>query len=167
MGGALSGGLPSVGTEEAFSIPNELPELCLLARIAPRGPQVRPEQPMFAGARTRATRVVTLGRMQATLHAPSVFELSLGDYTTSGASICCNQDGTQFSFTIGPVTDVTVAALDSAAQRYGMISLYGCGMPLLLDLVSLERKEPNKLRIKGRVCGDTSDTVWAKRRFPV
>jgi hypothetical protein len=93
--------------------------------------------------------------MQGTLHTHSVFELSLADYSTSGASICCNQDGTQFSFTIGPIADVTVAALDSAAQRYGMISLYCGGTPLLLDLVSLERKGPNKLRIEGRVCGDT------------
>ena len=120
---------------------------------------------MFAGAPTSATRAVTLGLMQPKLHTPSVFELRLGDYSTSGASICCNQDGTQFSFTIGPVTDVTVAALDSAAQRYGMISLYCCGRPLLFDLVSLERKERNKLRIVGRVCGDTPDTVWAKHPF--
>jgi len=120
---------------------------------------------MFAGAPTRATRAVTLGRMQATLHTPSVFELSLGDYSTSDASICCNQDGTKFTFTIGPVTDATVAALDSAAQRYGMISLNCRGTPLLLDLVSLERKEPNKLRIEGRVCRDTSDGAWAKHRF--
>jgi hypothetical protein len=88
--------------------------------------------------------------VQAKLHTPSVFELSLGDYSTSGASIC-NQDGTKFTFTIGPVTDVTVAALDSVAQRHGMISLYCYGRPLLFDLVSLERKEPNKVRIVGRV----------------
>jgi len=93
--------------------------------------------------------------MQTKLHIPSVFELSLGDYSTSGAAICCSRDGTKLTFTIGPMTDVTVVALGRVAERHGTISLNCYGSTLLFALVSLERKEPNKVRIVGRVCCDT------------
>jgi len=97
--------------------------------------------------------------MQPKPRVPSVFELTLGDYSTSGASVCCNQYGTKFAVTIGPVTGATVAALDAVTERHGMISLYCYDRPLLLALVSLERKEPNKVRIVGHVCANTSDTA--------
>jgi hypothetical protein len=101
--------------------------------------------------------------MQPKPRIPSVFELSLGDYSTSGASICCNQYGTKFAVTIGPVTGATMTALDAVTQRHGMISLHSYDRPLLLDLVSLERKEPNNVRIVGRMFGqNTSDTVRGK-----
>jgi hypothetical protein len=37
-----------------------------------------------------------------------------------------------------------------------MISLYCYDRPLLLGLVSLERKEPNKIRIVGRMFGQNT-----------
>ena len=90
---------------------------------------------------------------------PQLVELSLADYNSYGASISCDRDGTTFAFTIGPVPDATVAALEGVVQAHKRISLNCCGQPLLLDLVALERKESRKARIVGRIVGGILDAM--------
>jgi len=80
----------------------------------------------------------------------SQLKLSLGDYSINGASIGHGPDGTQFSCTIGPLPDETVAALFSAAENHGRICLL-LPEPLVLDVVATERKEPRRVRIVGRI----------------
>ena len=53
---------------------------------------------------------------------PQLVELSLADYNSYGASISCDRDGTTFAFTIGPVPDATVAALEGVVQAHKRIS---------------------------------------------
>jgi hypothetical protein len=90
------------------------------------------------------------------LNTPSVVELNLRDYNANGATISSSEGGTKFAFTIGPMSDAVVAALESAAQKHVTICLYCCGQPLLFDLVELERKEPRKARLVGRIVGGVS-----------
>jgi hypothetical protein len=60
-------------------------------------------------------------------------------------------EGGVFSCSIGPVTDETVAALDRAAHTHALIRLLFSEHPLLLDLVTLERKAPQLVRIVGHI----------------
>jgi hypothetical protein len=83
-------------------------------------------------------------------------ELSLGNYKVNGASIACGRRGTKFAFTIGPRPDAAVAALVATAHHHGRICLL-LPEPLLLDLVAVERKEQQRVRIAGRIVGSTSD----------
>jgi hypothetical protein len=86
-------------------------------------------------------------------------ELNLGDYNVNGASIGCGRDGTKFAFTIRAVSDATVTALERAAETRGSIRLL-LPRPLLLDLVALERKGPDTVRIVGRIVDGISDAIW-------
>jgi hypothetical protein len=88
-----------------------------------------------------------------------VIGLSLGDYNVNGASIDCGRDGTRFAFTIWPISDSTMAALEREVRDDQRICLICCDRPLLLDLVTIERKQRQRVRIVGRVVGSTSDTV--------
>jgi hypothetical protein len=88
--------------------------------------------------------------LQEARYARPELELSLGDYNVNGASIGCGPDGTKFAFTIGPISDATVAALERAAQTRDRICLL-LPQPLLLDLVALERKGPDNVWIAGRI----------------
>ena len=119
---------------------------------------------MFDSAQTPADRWFTFRRMLPKLDTPQVFELNLGDYNTNGASIGSGGNDTTFAFTIWPLPDATVAALDDLAQKHGTIRLYCCRQPLLFDLVAVERKEPLKARIEGRIVGGVS---YAKRNAQV
>jgi hypothetical protein len=83
-------------------------------------------------------------------------ELSLGDYHVNGASIGCGRSGTKFAFTIGPLPDAAVAALVATAHHHGRICLL-LPQPLLLDLVAVERREQQRVRIAGRIVSSTSD----------
>ena len=56
-----------------------------------------------------------------------------------------------FSCSIGPLADETVAALDRAANAHRPVRLLFSKRPLLLSLVSIERKEPRSVRIVGQV----------------
>ena len=80
----------------------------------------------------------------------------MADYNANGASIGCGQNGTTFTVTIWPLSDATVAALDGVVQKHGTIRLYCCRQPLLFSLVAVERKEPRKARIEGRIVGGVS-----------
>jgi hypothetical protein len=76
--------------------------------------------------------------------------LSLVEYQLRGGSISHGPDGQTFACTFGPISDETMMALDRAAQNHGTIRLL-FPEPLLLDLISIERKEPQRVRIVGRV----------------
>jgi hypothetical protein len=80
-------------------------------------------------------------------------ELSLDDYKVNGGTIGHSRDGTSFAFTIGPLPDDALAALEVAAQEQARICLYCCRAPLSFELVALERKGPRKVRIAGRIVG--------------
>lgn len=84
-------------------------------------------------------------------HSRPDLELRLDDYKVSGGSIACSRDGTTFAFTIEPLSRVTMAALGDAAERQARICVYCCREPLLLDLVTLEREEPQRARIVGHI----------------
>ena len=86
-------------------------------------------------------------------------KLSLSDYNVNEGSIGCDRDGTKFAFAIWPMTDATATALEGVALKRGRILLDCCGQPLLLDLESLERKEPHKARIVGRIVSGISDSM--------
>jgi hypothetical protein len=77
-------------------------------------------------------------------------ELTLADYEVRGASMGHGIQGSSFACTIGPVSDETMAALDRAAVRHETICLL-FPQPLLLELVTLERREPQRVRIAGRI----------------
>ena len=111
---------------------------------------------MCASEPTPGARRRTFRGMLPKLNAPSVFELNLRDYNANGATLSSSEDGTKFAFTIGPISEAIVTALESAAQKHVTICLYCCGQPLLFDLVAVERKEPLKARIEGRIVGGVS-----------
>ena len=59
-------------------------------------------------------------------------------------------EGYSFGCTIGPLSDETIAALDRAAESHATICLL-FPQPLLLELVTLERREPQRVRLVGRI----------------
>jgi hypothetical protein len=83
----------------------------------------------------------------------------LDDCKVHGGSIGCSQDGVTLALTIWLAADAAVAALEDLAQKHGRICLHGCREPLLLDLVTLERKEPRKIRIVARIVGGLSNGI--------
>jgi hypothetical protein len=83
-------------------------------------------------------------------------ELSLGDYNVDGGSIRCSGDGIEFAFNIWPLPDATAAALAATAHHRGWICLL-LPQRLLLDLLAVERKEQQRVRIAGRIVGSTSN----------
>ena len=86
-------------------------------------------------------------------------ELKLDEYKVTGGSIGYGRGGTTFAFTVGPLSASTVAVLDSVAEAHGRICVYCCRQPLLLDLVALERKEPSRVRIVGRMVAGASAAI--------
>ena len=78
-------------------------------------------------------------------------ELSLADYEIHGASVGYSVEGSSFACTLEPVSDETMVALDRAAESHGIICLL-LPKPLLLELVTLERRGPQRVRIVGRMC---------------
>jgi hypothetical protein len=77
-------------------------------------------------------------------------ELNLADYAIHGASVGYGVEGSSFSCTIEPVSAETMVALDRAAANHGTICLL-LPQPLLLELVTLERRGPQRVRIVGRM----------------
>ena len=80
-------------------------------------------------------------------------ELDFGtDYQISAASFAPGPEGGIFSCSISPLAEETVASLDSAIHRkYPVRLLFPGHQAVLLDLVSLERKGAQSVRISGRV----------------
>jgi hypothetical protein len=97
-------------------------------------------------------------------HIGTQLELKLADYEVGGASLNHGLEGSSFACTIGPVSDETMAALDRAAESHGTICLL-LPQPLLLELVTLERREPKRVRIVGRIF-DAADQKSRKSRGP-
>ena len=83
-------------------------------------------------------------------HVGTQLELTLADYEVRGASMGHGVAGSTFACTIGPVSGETMAALDRAAESRATIRLL-FPQPLLLELVTLERREPQRVRIVGRI----------------
>jgi hypothetical protein len=77
-------------------------------------------------------------------------ELNLADYAIHGASVGFGAEGSRFACTIEPVSDETMVALDRAAATHGTICLL-LPKPLVLELVTLERRGPRRIRIVGRM----------------
>jgi hypothetical protein len=77
-------------------------------------------------------------------------ELNLADYAVHGASVGYGMEGSRFACTIEPVSAETMLALDRAAASHGTICLL-LPQPLLLELVTLERLGPQRVRIVGRM----------------
>jgi hypothetical protein len=133
---------------------------------------------MCATAQTPPIRGVIFSAVARKLNTPSVapmqelreprhvraqLELSLGDYNVNGASIGCSGSGAKFAFTIGPISDAAVAALVATAHHHGTIRLL-LPQPLLLDLVAVERQEPQRVRIAGRIVGSAADATEMESR---
>jgi hypothetical protein len=83
-------------------------------------------------------------------HVGTQLELKLADYEVRGASMGHGLEGCSFACTIGPVSDETMAALDRAAEGHGTICLL-LPEPLLLELITLERRAPQRVRIVGHI----------------
>lgn len=83
-----------------------------------------------------------------------LLELNVEDYDGGyGPSMKYARDGVRFDFTIGPVPDEMVAALDDVAEKRGRICLYCRGAPHFFDVMALERKEPGYVRLAGLIVG--------------
>ena len=111
----------------------------------------------------KAKRLFIFRRMLPNLETPQVLELNLESYNANGASIGFDQNGTTFAVTIWPLSAETVAALDAVVQKHGTICLYCCRVSVVFDLVAVERKEPHKARIEGRIVDGVS---YARGRLP-
>jgi hypothetical protein len=96
-------------------------------------------------------------------HFGTQLELKLADYEVRGASMGHGIEGSSFACTIGPVSDETMAALDRAAESRATICLL-FPQPLLLELVTLERREPQRVRIVGRIFDSTKRPSRQSRR---
>jgi hypothetical protein len=67
--------------------------------------------------------------------------------------------GGLFSCSVGPLSDETLAALDDAARTNAPVCLLFDGQPILLQTVSLERKEAHRVRIVGPVAKTSKATA--------
>jgi hypothetical protein len=86
-------------------------------------------------------------------------ELSLDEFRVKDGWIGGGRDGTTFAFTLGPVSDATVAALNDVAQKRGPICLHCGRQPLFFDPVAVKRKDLRSVRIVGRIVGGASDAL--------
>jgi hypothetical protein len=93
--------------------------------------------------------------------AGSTLELDFeADYQISGASFAPGPNGGIFSCSVSPMPDETVAALDKAIHRHYPVRLLFPGhQAVLLDLVTLERKAPQLVRISGRVVAKGTESA--------
>ncbi len=85
-------------------------------------------------------------------------ELSCADFDLKSASFspAPGGEGGLFSCSLGQVSAETVAALDQAAQTHTLVNLQFSEHPLLLELVTLERKAPQLVRIVGHIVKPTA-----------
>jgi hypothetical protein len=105
---------------------------------------------IFGIVRTLNTlSVASMSAQEAGYRRPDL-TLSMRDYSANGASVSCSGDGIKFAFTIWPLSEATVAALEGAAQDHVRICLL-LPEPVLLDLEALEHKGPQRVQIVGRI----------------
>jgi hypothetical protein len=105
---------------------------------------------IFGIVRTLNTLSVASMPAQAVGYRGPQLTLRMGDYNANGASISSSRDGIKFAVTIGPISDATVTALEGAARNHERICLL-LPDPLLLDLMALEHKGPQRVQIVGRI----------------
>lgn len=85
-------------------------------------------------------------------------ELDCTAYQLGGQSFTPAPNGARgglFSCSLGPLPDETIAALDKAVRAHTPVCLLFDKHPVLLEMVTLERKEARRVRIVGSVA-DTS-----------
>jgi hypothetical protein len=68
-------------------------------------------------------------------------------------------EGGLFSCSLGPLPDDMIAALDEAARTHAPVRLLFDQQPLVLEMVTLERKDPQRVRIVGSVREPTKATA--------
>jgi hypothetical protein len=80
-------------------------------------------------------------------------ELDCSGYQATGQTFAPTPGGASglFSCSVGPLPQETIAALDRAAHEHGRVRLLFGGRPVLLELVTLERKGAQRVRIVGQV----------------
>jgi hypothetical protein len=80
-------------------------------------------------------------------------ELDCSDYQPSRQTFAPTPGGESglFSCSLGPLPKETIAALDRAAHEHTRVRLLFGGHPVLLELVTLERKDAQRVRIVGQV----------------
>lgn len=96
---------------------------------------------------------------QETSYVRPQLELSLDDYRVNDGSLGSGRDGTTFAFTLWPVSDATVAALNDVAKKRGTICLYCSRQALFFDPVAVQRKDVHRVRIMGRIVGSAADAL--------
>ena len=69
-------------------------------------------------------------------------------------------DGDLLACTLGGLTKQGISTLDDAMYGHMPVELLFAGGPLLLDLESLESREPHTVRIVGHVIGEPPD--WTR-----
>jgi hypothetical protein len=86
-------------------------------------------------------------------HGQLAFDLNCADYEVKDASFApaLGGEGAMFSCAIARVSNETMVALDRAARARTPISLWFSDCPVVLDLVTLQRKSPQSVRIIGHV----------------
>lgn len=91
-------------------------------------------------------------------HDQLAFDLNCADYEVRDAVFTPGSagGGGLFSCAIGPVADETMVALHRAARTQRPISLWFSDCPVVLDLVTLQRKSPQSVRIVGHVLRPTA-----------
>jgi hypothetical protein len=77
----------------------------------------------------------------------------------NATSLAIAANGELFDCTVGRMTKQAVSALDDAMYAHLPIQLLLAGSSLLLDLESLESRDPHTIRIVGRVIGEPTGTV--------
>ena len=90
------------------------------------------------------------------------FELRITDSQVTAASFASMSEGGVaglFSCSVGALADDDVAALERAAYEHTPVRLLFSESPVLLDLVTLERREPHAVRIIGHVVRLTNETA--------
>jgi hypothetical protein len=65
-------------------------------------------------------------------------------------------DGGLFSCSVGPLADRDVASLERAVRDHTPVRLLLSEQPLLLTLVTLERRDPQSVRIVAHVVKETA-----------
>ena len=91
-------------------------------------------------------------------HGQLAFDLNCADYEVKDASFApgLGGEGALFSCAIARVSNETMLALDRAARARTPISLWFSDCPVVLDLVTLQRKSPQSVRIVGHVLKPTA-----------
>ena len=89
-------------------------------------------------------------------------ELRIADSQVTAASFASMSeggDGGLFSCSVAALAEGDVAALERAAYEHTRVRLLFSESPVVLDLVTLERREPHCVRIIGHVVRGNKETA--------